>query len=60
MARGDRRSSRRSEAPNPGRSTANSRACSASVAYIGANAYTLSGQGLVSSSIGSGEPPLSA
>ena len=60
IARGDRRSSRRSDAPNPGRSTANSRACSASVAHIGANAYRLSGHGLVSSSVGSCEPPLSA
>ena len=34
IARGDRRSSRRSDAPNPGRSTANRRACSASVAHI--------------------------
>ena len=38
IARGDRRSSRRSDAPNPGRSMANRRACSASVAHIGANA----------------------
>ena len=60
IARGDRRSSRRSDAPNPGRSTANRRACSASVAHIRANAYRLSGQGLVSSTIGSCEPPLSA
>jgi hypothetical protein len=35
-------------------------ACSASVVHIGANAYTLSGQGLVSSSAGYWEPPLSA
>src|SRR2546422_397233 len=48
IARGERRSSRRSDAPNPGRSIANRRACSASVVQSGANAYTLSGQGLVS------------
>ena len=60
IARGDRRSSRRSDAPNPGRSMANRRACSASVAQIGANAYTLSGQGLVSRMVRSCEPPLSA
>src|SRR5262245_34527841 len=60
IARGDRRFSRRSDAPNPGRSTANRRACSASVAQIGANAYKLSGQGLVSSTAGSCAPPLSA
>ena len=40
--------SRASDAPKPGRSTANRRACSASVAQIGANAYRLSGHGLVS------------
>src|SRR5262245_24678957 len=60
IARGDRRFSRRSDAPNPGRSTANRRACSASVAQIGANAYRLSGQGLVSSIAGSCAPPLAA
>jgi hypothetical protein len=60
MARGDKRSSRRSDAPNPGRSMANSRACSASESQTRANAYTLSGQGLVSSSAGSREPPVSA
>src|SRR5262245_45609074 len=60
IARGDSRSARRSDAPKPGRSTANRRACSASVAQIGANAYRLSGQGLVSSTVGSLEPPLSA
>ncbi len=38
MARGDSRSSRRSEAPKPGRSTANSRACSDNVAHIDVNA----------------------
>ena len=60
IARGERRSSRRSDAPKPGRSMANRRACSESVAHIGANAYMLSGHGLVSSSTGSCEPPLSA
>jgi hypothetical protein len=36
------------------------RAFSASEAHIGANAYTLSGHGLVSRITGSCEPPLSA
>jgi hypothetical protein len=53
-------SSRRSDAPNPGRSTAKRRACSASEAQIGANAYTLSGHGLVSRTAGSCALPLSA
>jgi hypothetical protein len=57
MARGDRRSSRRSDAPNPGRSIANRRACSAREAQIGAKAYRLSGQGLVSTTVGPCEPP---
>ena len=52
---GGRRAVRRHRSP-AGRS-ANRRACSASVAHIGANAYTLSGHGLVSSSVGSREPP---
>src|SRR5580658_3419749 len=60
IARGDSRSSRRSDAPNPGRSTANRRACSDSVAHIGANAYTLSGHGLVRTTVGFCELPLSA
>lgn len=60
IARGDRRSSRRSDAPKPGRSTANRRACSASDAHIGANAYTLSGHGLVRTTVGFCVPPLSA
>src|SRR3954452_3865434 len=60
IARGDRRSSRRSDPPNPGRSTANRRACSASVAHIGPNAYRLSGHGLVSRITGACQPPLSA
>src|SRR6516225_224433 len=60
IARGDSRSSRRSDAPKPGRSTANRRACPDSVSHIGANAYTLSGQGLVSRTTDSREPPLSA
>jgi hypothetical protein len=60
IARGDSRSWRRSDAPKPGRSTANRRACSAGVAHIGANAYTLSGQGLVSRTVGFCGLPLSA
>ena len=60
VARGDSRSSRRSDAPKPGRSTAKRRACSESEAHIGANAYTLSGQGLVRTTTGFCEPPLSA
>src|SRR5262245_51066312 len=60
IARGDRRSVRRCDAPNPGRSTANKRARSASAPHIGANAYTLSGHGLVSSSVGPDDRPLSA
>src|SRR5262245_28793873 len=60
IARGDSRFARRSDAPNPGRSIANRRACSASVVHIGANAYTLSGHGLVSSTVRSCPPPLSA
>src|SRR6516162_8737690 len=60
IARGDNRSSRRSDAPKPGRSTASRWACSASDAHIGANAYTLSGQGLVSRTVGLCELPLSA
>jgi hypothetical protein len=60
IARGDRRSSRRSDAPKPGKSTANKRACSASDAHIGANAYTLSGHGLVRTTVGFCMPPLSA
>ena len=57
MARGDRRSCRRSDAPKPGRSMAKRRACSASEPHMGVNAYTLSGQGLVRRIVGSGEPP---
>src|ERR1700735_2695489 len=60
IARGERRSSRRSDAPKPGRSTANSRARSESVAHIGAKAYTLSGQGLVRRRVGACEPWVSA
>jgi hypothetical protein len=60
IARGDSRSSRRSDAPKPGRSTANKRACSDSDAHIGANAYTLSGQGLVRTTAGFCGLPLSA
>src|SRR5207247_1126764 len=48
IASGDRRSSRRSEPPKPGRSTAKSRKRGVSSGQIGANAYTLSGHGLVS------------
>ena len=60
IARGDSRSSRRSDAPKPGRSTANRRACSESDAQIGANAYTLSGHGLVRTTVGLCGLPLSA
>jgi hypothetical protein len=60
LARGENRSSRLSDAPKPGRSTAKRRACSASVVQIGANAYTLSGHGLVSRIVGSRGWPLSA
>jgi hypothetical protein len=60
VARGDNRSCRRSDAPKPGRSMANRRACLASDAQIAAKAYTLSGQGLLSMTVGLCELPLSA
>ena len=60
IACGDRMSSRRSDPPNPGRSTAKRRACCASEDQIGAKAYTLSGHGLVSRIDCSAGPGLSA
>jgi hypothetical protein len=60
IARGDSRSSRRSDAPNPGRSIAKSRARSARDDQIREKAYKLSGHGLVNSITGFFEPPLSA
>ena len=60
IARGARKFSLRSDAPEPGRSTAKGRACPDSGARMGANAYTLSGHGLVNRTVGSCEPPLSA
>jgi len=60
MARGASRSSRPSDPPNPGRSTAKSRACALRVSQMGVNAYRLSGHGLVSRIVGPAVPPPSA
>ena len=60
IAEGERRSSRRSDPPKPGRSTAKSMKRGVSNDQIGANAYRLSGHGLVSRITCSAQPSLAA